>query len=168
MANTDLGDYSYLAFSEIDPNDNQLNVGELYTMDIPAELVVLSACETGLGEWQRGEGVIGLERAFSYAGAQSLVTTHWKVSDKASARLMGYFYDELALGLPKDQALQKAQLAFIEEQDNWLAHPFFWAAYVQKGNTAPLSISKKTPKWTWWLLGIGMIGGIFVFFRKIR
>lgn len=166
VANTAYGDYSYLVFSETDTSDHRLNVGELYTMDIPADLVVLSACETGLGEWQRGEGVIGLERAFSYAGAKSLVTTHWKVSDKASANLMGYFYDELAKGLPKDQALQNAQLSFIKEQDNWLAHPFFWAAYVQKGNTDPLSIPKKTSKWIWWLLGIGTFGGIFVMNKK--
>lgn len=166
VVDVETGGYSYLAFSATDTFDSQLNVGELYTMDIPAELVVLSACETGLGEWQEGEGVIGLERAFSYAGARSVVTTHWKVSDRASANLMGYFYNELAKGLPKDQALQKAQLAFINEQDSWLAHPFFWAAYVQKGDTAPLSIPLKSESWLWWLLGIGLIGSIFVFYKK--
>ncbi len=160
------GGYSYLAFSPADSFDNQLNVGELYTMDIPAELVILSACETGLGEWQRGEGVIGLERAFSYAGARSVVTTHWKVSDHASASLMGYFYNELAKGLPKDKALQKAQLTFINEQETWLSHPFFWAAYVQKGDMKPLGIPLKSKSWLWYLLGLGLVGSIFIFARK--
>jgi CHAT domain-containing protein len=95
-ANTEIGEYSYLAFSPVDSFDYKLEVGELYGMDIPADLVVLSACETGIGEWQRGEGIIGLERAFAFAGAASLITTHWRVSDRASADFMSRFYDQLA------------------------------------------------------------------------
>jgi CHAT domain-containing protein len=165
-ANIQIGDYSFLAFSEAEQYDHRLEVGELYGMHIPAELVVLSACETGLGEWQRGEGVIGLERAFSYAGAKSLITTHWKVSDRASAKLMSQLYDQLATGLPKDIALQQAQLAYMNSSENWLSHPFFWAGFVQKGNTSPLNIPRRKSGWPWILGGILVISGFG--YRKIR
>ncbi|MEL7219809.1 MAG: CHAT domain-containing protein [Bacteroidota bacterium] len=165
-ANTAIGQYSYLAFSEVEKYDHQLEVGELYGMDIPAEMVVLSACETGLGEWQRGEGVIGLERAFSYAGAKSILTTHWKVSDRASAKLMSEFYNQLSLGCTKDIALQQAQLTFMQKNDNWLAHPFFWAGFVQKGSTSPLDIPRRQPKWPWLMGGLIVAGSIIYQLRS--
>ncbi|RMF03148.1 MAG: CHAT domain-containing protein [Bacteroidetes bacterium] len=149
-ANTEVGEYSYLAFAPTDKGDYRLEVGELYAMDIPAELVVLSACETGIGEWQRGEGVIGLERAFAFAGAESLITTYWRVSDRASADFMSGFYAFLAKGLSKDQALRQAQLCFMEEHDKWLAHPFYWSAYVQKGSTAVLPLRQRSA-WSLWV-----------------
>ncbi|MEM1215045.1 MAG: CHAT domain-containing protein [Bacteroidota bacterium] len=155
VANDQIGAYSYLAFSE-SQQDHQLEVGDLYGRQIPADMVVLSACETGLGEWQRGEGMVGLERAFFYAGAQSLVSTHWKVSDRASAQLMSLFYDQLNRGLPKDVALQTAQVDFIHSHEDWLAHPFFWAGFVQKGDTAPLAVPRRTT-WHNWLI-VGAVG----------
>jgi CHAT domain-containing protein len=150
VANSTRGDFSFLAFAETAaPEDYQLRVSDIYQLPISADLVVLSACETGLGEWQAGEGIVGLERAFTAAGAQSLVTTHWKVSDRASALLMKYFYDHLASGLPKDQALQQAQLQFMANSESWLSHPFFWAGFVQKGNTEPLNLTLQRPFWQW-------------------
>lgn len=161
VANSTRGDDSFLAFAETEaPADYQLRVSDIYELSISADLVVLSACETGLGEWQIGEGIVGLERAFTAAGAQSLVTTHWKVSDRASAQLMQYFYDHLAEGLPKDQALQQAQLHFMRTNESWLSHPFFWAGFVQKGNTSPLDFGRKQFFWPWacfLLLGLGIV-----------
>jgi CHAT domain-containing protein len=166
-ADTRMGDFSYLSFSTTEYGNDDLKVGDLYGMNLPAELVVLSACETGLGEWRRGEGVVGLERAFSYAGAQSLVTTHWKVSDLASSDLMALFYDNLAQGNPKDVALQKAQLAFINTQDPWLAHPFFWAGFVQKGSTAPLSLPPRRMTWPYYGLAVlALTGSGWVFWKR--
>lgn len=150
VANPRHGDASFLAFAETEaPGDYQLRVNDIYQLPLSADLVVLSACETGLGEWQAGEGIVGLERAFTAAGAQSMVTTHWKVSDRASAQLMQYFYDHLANGLPKDQALQQAQLQFMATNESWLSHPFFWAGFVQKGNTEPLNLTQQRPLWQW-------------------
>ena len=150
VANSTQGDFSFLAFAETAaPEDYQLRVSDIYQLPISADLVVLSACETALGEWQAGEGIVGLERAFTAAGAQSMVTTHWKVSDRASALLMQYFYDHLASGLPKDQALQQAQLQFMATNESWLSHPFFWAGFVQKGNTEPLNLAPQRPFWQW-------------------
>lgn len=77
----------------------------LYNMEIPAELAVLSACETGYGKLERGEGIMSLARAFAYAGCLSIVMSHWLVDDRASAQLMDHFYRYLSEGLPKDEAL---------------------------------------------------------------
>ncbi len=164
VANSTHGDFSFLTFAESDTADYQLEVEEIYQLPIAAELVVLSACETGLGEWQAGEGIVGLERAFIAAGAQSMVTTHWKISDRASAQLMQYFYDHLASDLPKDEALQQAQLQFMATNESWLSHPFFWAGFVQKGSTEPLSVTRQRPFWQWaGFLLLGLIAVVYIY-----
>ncbi len=134
------GDYSYLAFA---PRKDSLDKGlvytrDLYNMALNADLVTLSACETGIGKLQRGEGVISLARAFAYAGAKSIVTSLWSVNDAKTKDLMLLFYKNLKKGQPKDAALRDAKLSFIAKNSPPNAHPFFWAGFIGVGDMAPI------------------------------
>ncbi len=108
--------------------DGLLKVSEIFSLNLKADTVVLSACETGLGKITSGDEIIGLTRAFIYAGAPSVVTTLWKVNDRASYELMREFYTNLKTA-KKSEALRQAQLKTMKE----FPHPFFWAAYGLTG-----------------------------------
>jgi CHAT domain-containing protein len=113
--------------------DGVLRLGEIYNLSLNADLVVLSACETGLGQVARGEGVIGLTRGFLYAGASSVLVSLWQVADVSTATLMADFYRELLAGKPAAHALQEAKLRAIQ-RDPESAKPYSWSAFVLVGD----------------------------------
>lgn len=112
-----VGDYSYLVFSpQKDAIENELlYCRDIYNLSLNADLVVLSACETGIGKLRRGEGIISLARAFAYAGAKSIVNSLWSVNDASTQELMVGFYKGLKKGDTKSQALAQAKRRFLEE-----------------------------------------------------
>jgi CHAT domain-containing protein/Tfp pilus assembly protein PilF len=109
--------------------DGLLAAYEIFNLKLNADLVVLSACETGLGKEVKGEGLMSLTRAFMYAGAPSVVVSLWNVNDESAADLMIRFYRHLQAGKSKSEALRQAQLETIKDN----GFPFFWAPFVLVG-----------------------------------
>ncbi len=131
--------FSGLVFSPGPSGDSFWHTFEIFNARIPADLVVLSACETGLGKIVSGEGVVGLARAFMYAGSGSVCVSLWKVADLATADFMEAFYRQLLHGRHQDgapvhkaEALRQAKLEAIDAGGR-TAHPYFWAPFVLVG-----------------------------------
>lgn len=114
------------------PEDGFLQLRDIYKLDLSAELVVLSACQTGLGKEVNGEGLVGLTHGFFNAGAKSVVASLWKVDDRATSELMIYFYEAMVRdGLPPSTALTTAKRRMMR-QERWRA-PYYWAAFTLQG-----------------------------------
>jgi CHAT domain-containing protein/tetratricopeptide (TPR) repeat protein len=127
---------SGIALSLVDehgrPQNGFVRLNDIYTMPLAARLVVLSACDTALGRDTPGEGLVGLARGFLHAGANGVIASLWAVDDRASATLMGQFYERLlSAGRPPAAALREAQQAM--RTDAQRRHPYFWAPWVLIG-----------------------------------
>lgn len=118
--------------SGLELTDGTLQVMEIFNLRLSADLLTLSACETGLGQQVTGEGMIGLTRAFFYAGARSLLVSLWPVLDRSTPDLMVHFYENLKRSEQKAEALQHAKLAMIESED--YSHPYYWAPFILAGD----------------------------------
>jgi len=115
------------------PIDGFVSLADIYKLRAPVDLVVLSACDTALGQKLRGEGLIGLTRGFMYAGASGVVASLWKVDDRATAELMKYFYSNmLQQGMGPAAALRAAQNQ-IRSQSKW-SSPYYWAGFTFQGD----------------------------------
>jgi CHAT domain-containing protein len=170
LLNSENPEYSELLFSpeKDQTNDGFLKVSEIYNLNLNADLVVLSACSSGYGKIQTGEGPISISRAFSYAGCPSVVMSLWKVPDDVTRQIMTYFYEGLLDKKEKDEALRLAQLKFLNEtQDPLYHHPYFWAGFVVMGDTRPIP---STSMFIWVVIGaLVIVGGIlFGVYKKRR
>jgi len=126
--------------------DSVLHLSELITRQMPfTKLIVLAACETGTGEWFRGEGVFSFNRGVAALGVGSCVTNLWSVDNTSTYRLTELFYKHVASGLPIDVALQKAKLEFISLSSKEKSLPYFWAAPVLAGKTNALTFDNPFP-----------------------
>ncbi len=116
-------------FSSISLGNSQLNLFDLYQLSLPAELVTLSGCGTGLNVVVGGDELLGLKRGLLYAGAQGVLLTLWDVNDQSTAEFMKLFYERLRTAPDKAKALQGA----MKEVRGEYAHPFYWAPFVLVG-----------------------------------
>ncbi len=153
---------SSLYFQAVDSSEQEdgvLQLGEIYQLSLPADLAVISACNTGYGQLEKGEGVQSLANAFRFAGCQSMLTHLWPANDQASTKLIGYFYQALAKGEAKDVALRSAKLAYLRQADPLAAHPYFWAGLVLIGERKAIDFAS-SGKWWWGLWTLVFLGGI--------
>ena len=128
------GEYSYLLLkSDHDTLSQKLFVKDLYDLKLSNKLVVLSACETGIGEVQQGEGIMSMAHGFAMAGSSAIVPTLWSINDKASAEIIVEFFKNLKKGERKNVALRNAKLNFLKNNPD--ASPFYWAAFIAIGDT---------------------------------
>jgi CHAT domain-containing protein len=114
------------------PQDGFLRANDIYNLKLPAELVVLSACQTGLGKEIKGEGLVGLTRGFMHAGAARVVVSLWNVNDQATAELMTKFYQKMLKQGERPAAALRAAQVEMWKQKQWNA-PFYWAAFTLQG-----------------------------------
>ena len=129
---------SGLLFSPEPGEDGLLQMGEIYRLGLRSDLVVLSACQTALGREITGEGIVGLTRAFFYAGSRAVVAALWNLNDRFAADFVERFYREIAAGRPPEDALRRAKLTYVN--DPRYGHPFYWASLVLAGDgTRPLA-----------------------------
>lgn len=140
-----------------------LYLTDVYGMRLDGALVTLSACNSNVGPLARGEGVLGLGRAFRAAGASGVVASLWPLNDRATADITSRFYAELAGGRPKPLALHAAQLAYLERDDlpAYLKSPYYWAGLTYYGDAQRMNrpfSSLNRP----WLLGGGVVLGIML------
>ena len=112
---------------------------ELYPMELDADMVVLSACNTGFGKLRKGEGIMSLSRAFAFAGCPSMLMSLWQLPDEQTSIVMEFFYEGLKAGLSKDEALRQAKLSYLAQTETAeYMHPFYWAGLVILGDEQPL------------------------------
>lgn len=128
-------------------NDGYLHAYEIYNLSLQAELAVLTACETGLSQQSNSRGVYSLSHGFAYAGCPSVLMSLWKIDEKTSSEIIESFYEYLARGESKSQALRLAKLKFLESARSELTAPYFWSGLVLLGNPKPIAKRQNT----WWV-----------------
>lgn len=156
-------EHSHLLLSELDRRQS-LIFDSIKYLDIETDLVVLSACETGIGKFYFGEGALSLARPFLLAGAKSTITSLWSVDDKRTADLFVEFYQRN--NIPKDQALRKAKIQMITGSTaQKYAHPYYWASFVLSGDIKPVksAFGERFPRWYFIGLFFILCTGILIF-----
>lgn len=131
---------SGLVFSERNDqeDDGFLSALEIYNLDLNADLTIMSACNTGYGKQQKGEGVMSLGRAFMAAGSRSVMMSLWAANDASTSLIIQQFYQYVTNGMSKQKALRQAKLDYLNQADPLTAHPFFWANLVVVGDMSSI------------------------------
>ncbi|MCH7412459.1 CHAT domain-containing protein [Belliella sp. R4-6] len=125
---------SSLVLMENELDDGYLHSYELFNLKLNANLVILSACNSGTGEYQKGEGIISIGRAFMYANVSNLLMSLWAIPDLSTKKLMTGFYEKIKKGEPYEAAIREAKLDYLVQADENTAHPYYWAAFIYVGD----------------------------------
>lgn len=147
--------------------DGYLHTYEIYNLSLRAELAVLTACETGVGKENKSEGVLSLSHSFAYAGCPSVVMSLWQIDEKTSSTIIENFYQHLAHGATKSEALRQAKLEYLAGISGELAAPYFWAGMVLVGNHEPIIQTANSNFWILFSILAAAVVGFFLI-RKSR
>ncbi|GBD87272.1 CHAT domain protein [bacterium BMS3Abin03] len=132
-------------------NDGFLEMGEIVQMNLNTELVVLSSCRSGLGKIDEAEGILGMQKSFYEAGANSIIVSLWDVNDKYTAIFMKIFYKHLTGGENKTEALRLAKIEFIK---NYSPNPYYWSAFILAGDVSKIQFTSKQSDMYYYILGV--------------
>lgn len=150
--------------------DTSLFLSELYGLEIPADLVVLSACQSNIGKLSPGEGVMSLGRGFTFAGSKSLVSSLWNVNAVSTSMILSDFYKKLQSGVSKNKSLHSAKLAYLENENipSYERSPYYWAGLIYYGDDGGVMLKEKSNYRFYGLLIFGAVCFFmgFYFFRK--
>lgn len=157
---------SSLVFSDTD-KDFELYISELYGLNLNANMVVLSACNTGVGELKTGKGIVSMNTAFTAAGVPSVLSSLWSVPDNATQQIMVSFYKHLKDGNDKAEALKKAKQDFLNSSKEVMSlkHPYYWAGFVVSGDISPIVDQEDHTVW-YVVSSIGILLILVVLYRK--
>jgi len=134
--------------------DSAIYLSELQLFNQPAtQLIVLSACQTTVGKSAKGEGIFSLARGFTSAGIPSVAATLWNADEQSLYAITEKFHEFLSQGMPKDEALQKAKLYFIENSGTEKPLPYYWANIILVGDAEPIKLAENHHT-GWWIAGI--------------
>lgn len=160
---------SYFSFGENSNDTNQLKMIDVMSFRLASDLVVLSACRTGVGLLAKGEGVMSVGRSFAYAGVPNLVMTLWDVPDQSTTDLMVSFYESLTTGISYDEALREAKLKFLKSADKNTMHPYFWASPIIIRNGEGAATKNENGFWVIAWVGVFLlVFGLGFWFVKTR
>ena len=159
--------YSRIALlpDEGSEEDGYLHAYEIYNLNLDHELTILSACETGVGQLDRGQGAASLSHAFRFAGCESIIMSLWSIDEKQSVRLISDYLEALLEGQGKSSALSSVKRSYLSSVKGELQHPYYWAGLVLVGNNEVLIASNS---WLYWLGAIILCFALILFFYLKR
>ena len=147
--------------------DQEILYSELYNLNINPDLVVLSACETGIGKLYKAEGAMSVARGFQFSGAQNLLFSLWKVNDYTTSVFMADFYKNIKNDVPYFEANTNAKLAFLQDKSipNTKKSPYYWSSFVYYGS---ISAEEKSANYIYYIISLLTVIGLFLVFNPYR
>ncbi|MEL6591294.1 MAG: CHAT domain-containing protein, partial [Bacteroidota bacterium] len=156
---------SALSLAPDEADDGRLEIGELYNLRFDNQLAILSACESGQGNWKAGEGLISLANGFHYGGCPNVVVSRWAVQDAASQQIISSLLHLLRQGMRPEEALREAQLSYLDKTA--MPHPYFWSAWMVNGPTQAIQTNRSI--WlTYSVLALLLLLGGYAFWQELR